>query len=318
MVMPAAKVMSLETCPLNQPRPHIGGYVLLGSFDVFIEGLPAARLMDLVMCFGDPRTNFVASGSSSVAIDQKPAGRVTDKTFHGGLIVTGAATVFIGGDTVGGWTVAGVRDRLCKADPAFVSKLQSSPLKINVMAPGAGYMARRYDGKSWNDEFRPVMGFNPPGETNVTADQSEADAANSLYHEWYHADNGHSYTCANEYDTEKATEQWAIDHGEPEGRPGFRKKDSTGKTVVNDAAVKKFVEESCGPVVPRATPGGATPKQPDSVVGHNPANGKTIMERDDAGKTRYERPPKKDDEYRLPGTDVMNTQEVPKEWLTCP
>jgi uncharacterized Zn-binding protein involved in type VI secretion len=57
--------------------------------------MPAARQGDKAVCTGPPDT--IASGSSSVLIGGKPAARMGDSTFHGGVITAGEATVLIGG-----------------------------------------------------------------------------------------------------------------------------------------------------------------------------------------------------------------------------
>ena len=62
---------------------------------VFIGGLPAATLGDMLVCAGGPDT--IIAGSSTVLINNKPASRMGDSTAHGGTIVAGCLTVIIGG-----------------------------------------------------------------------------------------------------------------------------------------------------------------------------------------------------------------------------
>lgn len=88
----------MHTCPMVNPggAPHVGGPVLPpGSSTVLIEGLPAARVGDLLICAGPPDT--IVAGSSTVLIGGMPAARLGDSTAHGGAIVLGSATVIIGG-----------------------------------------------------------------------------------------------------------------------------------------------------------------------------------------------------------------------------
>lgn len=95
---PAARVGDMHTCPMVNPggAPHVGGPVLPpGSSTVLIEGLPAARVGDLLICAGPPDT--IVAGSSTVLIGGMPAARLGDSTAHGGAIVLGSATVIIGG-----------------------------------------------------------------------------------------------------------------------------------------------------------------------------------------------------------------------------
>lgn len=90
----AARIGDKHTCPVTDPKPHVGGFIVKGARTVRIEGKPAARLGDAAECKGPPDT--ISSGSASVRIEGKPAARVGDKTIHGGLIVLGAQTVNIG------------------------------------------------------------------------------------------------------------------------------------------------------------------------------------------------------------------------------
>jgi len=62
---------------------------------VLIGGLPAARITDLAVCVGPP--DMIVMGSSTVFIQYLPAARIMDNTVHGGMIVLGEFTVIIGG-----------------------------------------------------------------------------------------------------------------------------------------------------------------------------------------------------------------------------
>ncbi|MBM3757280.1 MAG: type VI secretion protein [Acidobacteria bacterium] len=93
---PAARVTDLHTCPLTDPKPHVGGPILPpGCPTVLIGGLPAARVTDLATCAGPP--DMIVQGSTTVLIGGRPAARMGDPTVHGGVIVTGSSNVMIGG-----------------------------------------------------------------------------------------------------------------------------------------------------------------------------------------------------------------------------
>jgi uncharacterized Zn-binding protein involved in type VI secretion len=66
--MPAWRAGSdMHTCPLSDgPKPHVGGVVSVGSTTVFIGGLPAARMGDMVVEVGPP--NSIALGAPTVMI----------------------------------------------------------------------------------------------------------------------------------------------------------------------------------------------------------------------------------------------------------
>jgi hypothetical protein len=59
-----------------------------------IGGKPAATAGDFCHCAGMP--DMILTGSSGVLIGGKPAARMGDKTVHGGVIITGCASVLIG------------------------------------------------------------------------------------------------------------------------------------------------------------------------------------------------------------------------------
>ena len=95
MSKPAARSTDMHVCPLvTGIVPHVGGPILLGSPNVLIGGLPAARATDMATCVGPP--DMIALGSTTVLINNLPAARMGDQTAHGGTIVVGFPQVLIG------------------------------------------------------------------------------------------------------------------------------------------------------------------------------------------------------------------------------
>lgn len=97
---PAARLTDMHTCPKQTPGmppiPHVGGPIVgPGQANVLIQGLPAAKVGDSLVCVGPPDT--IVEGSATVMIGGVPAARMGDSTEHGGSIVLGAPTVLIGG-----------------------------------------------------------------------------------------------------------------------------------------------------------------------------------------------------------------------------
>ena len=94
---PAARLTDMQTCPMvTGIVPHVGGPIIgPGVPTVLIAKMPAAVMGDNCTCVGPPAT--IAKGSATVMIGGKPAARLGDSTAHGGVIVTGAPTVMIGG-----------------------------------------------------------------------------------------------------------------------------------------------------------------------------------------------------------------------------
>lgn len=77
------------------PIPHVGGPVgPVGSLNVFIGGMPAARVGDMAVCTGPP--DSIVAGSATVFINGLPAVRMGDTTAHGGTITLGCPLVNIG------------------------------------------------------------------------------------------------------------------------------------------------------------------------------------------------------------------------------
>jgi len=94
----AARVGDQHLCPMSDgPKPHGVGTIMKGEASVLIEGMPAARVGDQIVCASSPAPNTVVAGSATVLIKGQPAARVGDSTAHGGTILNGAAKVLIGG-----------------------------------------------------------------------------------------------------------------------------------------------------------------------------------------------------------------------------
>lgn len=65
--MPAARSTDFHFCPLsNGPQPHAGGPISMGSATVLINNLPAARMGDMAICAGPPDT--ILAGAPTVLI----------------------------------------------------------------------------------------------------------------------------------------------------------------------------------------------------------------------------------------------------------
>ncbi|MBH0058414.1 PAAR domain-containing protein [Pseudoalteromonas sp. SWXJZ94C] len=96
MGKPAATLGHMHICPkFTGTVPHVGGPIVLGSTNVLIGNMPAARKGDMMVCIGPP--DSIKTGSGSVKINGKPAARMGDSSSHGGVIVIGNPTVLIGG-----------------------------------------------------------------------------------------------------------------------------------------------------------------------------------------------------------------------------
>jgi uncharacterized Zn-binding protein involved in type VI secretion len=95
MGMPAARVTDMHVCPMiTGVVPHVGGPIVLGEFTVLIGKMPAARMGDMAVCVGPPDT--VILGSATVFTGKMMQARLLDNCAHGGMIILGCFTVFVG------------------------------------------------------------------------------------------------------------------------------------------------------------------------------------------------------------------------------
>lgn len=94
---PSARITDMHTCPMvTGVVPHVGGPIIPACCPtVIIAGMPAARVGDMCTCVGPIDT--ITKGSATVRIGGSPAARIGDITAHGGVIVSGAPLVMIGG-----------------------------------------------------------------------------------------------------------------------------------------------------------------------------------------------------------------------------
>ena len=96
MGFPAARLTDLHICPMvDGLKPHVGGPVMVGAPNVLVRGLPAANLGTQCTCVGAP--DAIVRGSATVQIGGRPAARMFDQTAHGGVVMSGALNVLIGG-----------------------------------------------------------------------------------------------------------------------------------------------------------------------------------------------------------------------------
>lgn len=84
----AARKGDQHACP--QTGHGVNG-IATGSPNVFINGVPAARIGDSTSCGAN-----IISGSSSVFINGLPAAIMGSATSHGGVLISGSGNVLIG------------------------------------------------------------------------------------------------------------------------------------------------------------------------------------------------------------------------------
>lgn len=100
----AARTGDMHVCPKSEPGPvpHVGGPIgMPGGRTVYVGRMFAAAVGDPCPCAGDPAAaaspDKIKQGSSSVYIQGNAAARMGDPTEHGGSLIVGFPTVFVGG-----------------------------------------------------------------------------------------------------------------------------------------------------------------------------------------------------------------------------
>ena len=69
MGQPAARLTDMHVCPMvTGVVPHVGGPIVMGSFNVFTGKLPQAKVMDPLVCVGPP--DMIAKGSTGVFVNK--------------------------------------------------------------------------------------------------------------------------------------------------------------------------------------------------------------------------------------------------------
>jgi uncharacterized Zn-binding protein involved in type VI secretion len=106
--------MDMHVCPAVEPGPvpHVGGPIIEGSSNVFIDFRPAARKGDAALCTPVGKKDKITGGSKAVLINGKAAARLGDGNSHGGSISGGSGGVMIGdtGDIAVSPDSAGTQD----------------------------------------------------------------------------------------------------------------------------------------------------------------------------------------------------------------
>jgi hypothetical protein len=117
--------------------------------------LPAARMGDMATCVGPP--DVIVKGSPTVFINGRPAARMLDTTAHGGTIVMGCFTVIIGdggGGSAGGGGggAGGVGNASVKSAQAGGAEETKGAGKGGGAATGGAGKKPKRDGFATQDE----------------------------------------------------------------------------------------------------------------------------------------------------------------------
>jgi uncharacterized Zn-binding protein involved in type VI secretion len=95
MSEPAARISDIILC---RAHGNQGPVFYPGADEVYIGGCDAARYTDLAMC-NSSHVSPLAEGAAMVLINGLPAARLGHTTLDGAILITGEASVLIGGET---------------------------------------------------------------------------------------------------------------------------------------------------------------------------------------------------------------------------
>lgn len=153
MSQPAARLGDMHVCPMfDGPKPHVGGPVSGPCTPtVFIAGLPAATVGDMCVCVGPP--DSIVMGSNTVLIGGKPAARMGDMTAHGGTIVLGCFTVFIGSSAGSGGAGGGGGNGQFNKQGANQLKAQNNSDSLKDSAKNDSTYADRQTKKDYTAQY---------------------------------------------------------------------------------------------------------------------------------------------------------------------
>lgn len=205
---------------------------------------------------------------------------------------------------------------MCPKDKAFLDDLRARGVKMSAY-DRIYYEDPYYDGTKWTTKTFEGGGSTINSNINlVTKGMDSKDIAETIYHEGIHTSQPNSMPWSEkEYDAYIRTEQWAIDHGLPATRSGFRTKDASGKLVPDVVAIRSFVDKEYPIKVDKsANSGGLTYK----VIGKK-ASGETIIQNMADPTDIKTRPPKKGDTF--PGPQIEEPpggQSINPDDLKCP
>ncbi len=168
---PAARLTDLHVCPLfTGIVPHVGGPILApGAPTVLIGGLPAARVSDTATCVGPP--DIIAKGAPGVLISGLPAARMLDTTVHGGLIVFGWLTVWIGDFAGPGAAPAFGPGIILEGTPAEQAVLAALLNRIRLSGPNGAALINSLETNATPTRFNIATSFtDSSGTTGQLAD----------------------------------------------------------------------------------------------------------------------------------------------------
>ena len=165
---PAARITDMHVCPMvTGIVPHVGGPIIPPcSLNVMTGSLNQARVSDFLTCVGPP--DIIVMGAFTVLVNGLPAARLLDLTAHGGDIVApGMPTVIIGNPAFAIPSVI-----VIVGTPVFQQQVVRDLVLIG-MTPSGQALFRRLQaaGKTITIQFSPVAnnaGTTPGSATDAT------------------------------------------------------------------------------------------------------------------------------------------------------
>jgi hypothetical protein len=200
------------------------------------------------------------------------------------------------------WTVKGVRSIIKPWSPRTIKVLAT---RITLRSfDSISFADEEWNGASWVPAPFPGAGFNTGTEIGVL-NSSNADMAETLYHEVLHAEQpmSHTTTLASESYAYRIGEEFSIALG-LSGRPALRTTDAHGRVFADRDKVAAFVSAEY-PSVPAGAPG-------DQIIGKGVPAGSVRVQRPDG--TIFTRPAAVGERVAGPMTTTNEATHPAAEW----
>ncbi|MDY6992597.1 MAG: LysM domain-containing protein [Pseudomonadota bacterium] len=214
---------------------------------------------------------------------------------------------------------------MCPQDKAFLDDLRKRGVTITAY-DRIYYEDPYYDGTKWTTKTFEGGGSTVNSNINIVIQYRDDEAivhkippesiAETVYHEGIHTAQPDSMPwLEKEYDAYTRTEQWAIEHGLPTTRPGFRTQDASGTLQPDTTAIKAFVDNEYPITMDEpTTPGGSIYTVVDKT-----SDGQTIVQNVTDPADVKIRPPQKGDTFAGPQLEEPpGGRPVKPEHLKCP
>ncbi len=138
MFAPLARICDIHMCMMQTPAvvpiPHVGGPIVTpGVATVMAGGIPIVAVGDCAICLGGGFPDPFIIGSFTVLATGRPIVRISDMMAHGGNVLVGFPTVWVG-DSGGGGSPQAATMSAAKAGGSAFTRAQCNPKAAAAVA----------------------------------------------------------------------------------------------------------------------------------------------------------------------------------------